>query len=336
MQDFQLFVKHQISGKFINISEKSIPMILNKLGGAEVCLAYKNVSDQILSNISVMGTGMAAAANVTSAVTTGYQSPADDDYAAGISYAASPELKELYPGEMFKLYIRGAHVDAGGNPTNSKIDFSKFTLDLTYDRSLISLTDLEGFFEFTEAYNSATTSSSYPALTGTIINATTVPVIRGIGGAYLRSSGDRITYTTPTMTEISVLFKGIVDYVEDIQPILNVGNVTVGVDAARKPYVKINDHIITSDVDLYDYNEEALLGFSATTKDDVIIFIDGEAVETTLTEGVGADLVVITNGQTGTIGNDSTDQLYGDIDTLAIYSKYKEASFHTNFFRTYR
>jgi len=304
-----------------------LPTILNDSGQSVLIIAYKNISDKILSDISITGNNLPAGANITSAVVGGYDSPSDSDYVAGISYSSSPAvLSELYPGQMFKLYIKIDYL------TNIGIDFNQFTLDLTYQRSLISLNNLEAFFEFTEDVNSSTTISSNNALSANVLTSSLHPVISGAGYAMFRNAGDRVNFVLPAMSAISIFLKGIIDENPIDVSILSSGNIEFGIDAARYPYMQIGTLRSTSDYSLYDYNEESIIGVSASDIDNVQFFVNG--VSTGANRDAGAVTTVnISSGDPATIGYESGRQFIGDISSVAIYQDYKQAQFHTDYYR---
>lgn len=318
--ELQLLYQNLLNGRFMPISDKLIPMILNRSGKSAICLAYKNISNYIISSISLTATGIPSGSNLKYALTTSSSIPENADYSSNWALLANNELlNELHPGQAFKLFLK---VDF---QTNIGIDFADFTIDITYLRSHISLSNLKSYFEFTEEKGSLLTESSYPSVTGSVDNKY---IIAGNGYALFRNSGDDITFSLDAATSLSLFIKGIFDINSDDLPLFNMGNFEFGINSARQPYISIDSNRVVATKSLTDYHQEYLLGVSVTDTNTVLFTIDRE--ETFVLSRPESNVDLNLSSGTATVGNNGSKQFRGDLYSLAIYSDFKNLSFHSS------
>lgn len=294
------------------VRKESIPILLKKDGSGIVTLAFKNESNDVLNDLTIQTTG--APTGMKSGVTT-TATPSTADGTTH-SYITKPQiLKTLYPNQFFYVHLE--------KPAGKKlsIDYTKFSLDVNYIRSLFPYSNLEVFFEFTESAGDTTLYSSYGNVTGT---ASKQEILKGDGAASFKGSGDKITFALNNdLVAASIFFKGLISLSDQKVVILKNQTIEMGINAKRQPYISIDsnqDHTfepaetVTAAEALTDYNSIYTIGVSLTGSGDVLFSINGKmvSVESQPSSPIALHLL---KSDTLTLGEFS-----GEAHSLAIFS----------------
>ena len=308
--DIQIYYQSPHTKVFQPINKELLPLILNTAGIANTILLFKNISGKVLNNITLTPTGIPVAANLTSALTDPNSVPATTDFSSGLtySYTTVPLLKSLDADESFKLTIKTNY------STNVGIDFTYFTLDLTYTVSLIDLMNLICLYDFAENAGSTILNQG----TG---QASSTSMIRGNGVGYF-ATGDSITTIFTPSSSYSLFIKGIFNNSSVDQTFFTINNLTVGLNAQRQPFVKINNTTIRAQRSLIDFNQSYVLGFSITDTKNILFTVDGIVSAVLDMPSVADSLNIVSTS--GLIGGFS-----GELEAFMAYKTFQYLPFHT-------
>jgi len=318
--------------KYVALNDINGPIVKNKNGLGYSIFYLKNETSDVICDITTLLTN-SGSETLTSAVTAPGVYPSLSDFISGAdySYTATTLLKAIEPGDGFMLYV--SVTDPNGN---TGIDFNNLTLDISYCLSHFSTLSLAAHFEFTEAQEALATFDSYSNIEATVVLG--VPkqnVIKGSGRAYFANSGDKISFTLPTISGAFSLFvKGIVKATSLKSIFLHAATAEIGLDAARHPYLKLitgtGTMLFTADNPVDDILGDHIFGFSASLG-AALLTVDGSIQKHTLTYTGNAEQSVITPAlsATGVIGLASGgNQLIGDIDSVTLFEDFKDVKFH--------
>jgi hypothetical protein len=303
----KFFYLHPSTHEIVTLKpEKLISSIANSSGLIPTCIIVKNVSTDILTSIRLHAASLPSQWQLKSAISSPNSEPESSDYVNGVDLTY-PELK---PNQYFKFYI-GSAINS-----NVGIDFAKLDLDITYATSVISLSNLKAFFEFTESRGSRSVTSTYPSNISASVEDETV--ITGNGYAYLHDSIS-IDFNTSSTASISFATKALFGLSDTDNILFTNGNFEFGMDVNRRLYLRLGEVRVVSQKTFNDYNQFHTIGV-ALKGNQFILTVDGSQVTTDVVFGSASSFSPSAGNMLG--GFSSIVIAY-----FALYGDYKNTAF---------
>ena len=294
-----------VSKHYIAIDKQMIPIILNQSNESIIKLAYINYSNKIISNVTISAT-IPSGITVSSYVSDQAKLPSTVTFSSNInhSYTTNNSLKQILPGGTIFLFIKTT------SSGSVKIDFTKFTLDISYTESLIALSNLAALFELTETAGTTTLASSYP--TGLSATASSSNIIRGNGKAYFRKTSDIITFSAGTTTELTLFMKVLINDISVTGTLFESTDFSVNINTDRKLVIEVDSDTTTLDYVLNSTEREYSI-VVAVASGVLNVMIDGNIID-----AVYPSASAFVTGPSYIIGGN----IDCDVSSIALYKKY--------------